>query len=69
MTTVVDARGLSCPQPVILARKAIQAGLFPITVLVDAPNSRDNVRRMAAKQGLTVRIEQSGDEFELTLSR
>ena len=35
MAHTVDARGLSCPQPVILARKAVQAGEFPIAVLVE----------------------------------
>ena len=46
---VVDARGLSCPQPVILARTAIQTAKFPIEVLVDTVTSRENVRRAAEK--------------------
>ena len=40
MTYTVDARGLSCPQPVILARRAIEAGKFPIEVLVGTVTSR-----------------------------
>lgn len=35
MSKNVDARGLSCPQPVILSQKAIQAGDFPVEVFVD----------------------------------
>ncbi len=69
MATTVDARGLSCPQPVIMARKAIEAGQFPIEVLVDTVTSRENVRRMAEKAGLQVQIEARGDEFKLTLSK
>ena len=69
MTQAVDARGLSCPQPVILARKAIAEGRFPIEVLVDSVTSRDNVRRMAERQGCTVQVQQSGDEFRLMLKR
>jgi tRNA 2-thiouridine synthesizing protein A len=65
----VDARGLSCPQPVILARSAIQAGKFPIEVMVDTVTSRENVRRAAEKLGCTVKIEELGDEFKLTLAR
>jgi tRNA 2-thiouridine synthesizing protein A len=65
----VDARGLSCPQPVILARTAIQAGKFPIEVMVDTVTSRENVRRAAEKLGCTVKIEELGDEFKLTLAR
>ena len=65
----VDARGLSCPQQVILARTAIQAGKFPIEVMVDTVTSRENVRRAAEKLGCTVKIEALGDEFKLTLAR
>ena len=65
----VDARGLSCPQPVILAKKAIEAGQFPIQVLVETVTSRENVRRMAEKAGYKVTVEQSGDEFKLTISK
>ena len=69
MNKQVDARGLSCPQPVILARKAIQEGVFPIEVLVETVTSRENVRRMAEKQGLKVAVEPSGDEWLLKLSK
>jgi TusA-related sulfurtransferase len=65
----VDARGLSCPQPVILARQAIEAGQFPIQVLVETVTSRENVRRMAERAGYTVTVEQTGDEFKLTISK
>lgn len=65
----VDARGLSCPEPVILARQAITAGQFPIEVLVDSVTSRENVRRMAEKAGCKVAIAQAGDEFKLTLRK
>ena len=67
MTYTVDARGLSCPQPVILARRAIEAGKFPIEVLVETVTSRENVRRAAEKLGCAVQVEDLGDEFKLTL--
>lgn len=69
MSTQVDARGLSCPQPVILAKKAIAAGSFPIVVMVDTVTSRENVRRMAEKQGLKVAISATREGFELTITR
>jgi tRNA 2-thiouridine synthesizing protein A len=65
----VDARGLSCPQPVILAKQAIEAGQFPIQMLVETVTSRENVRRMAERAGYTVTVEQTGDEFKLTISK
>jgi tRNA 2-thiouridine synthesizing protein A len=69
MAYTVDARGLSCPQPVILARNAIKAGHFPIEVLVETVTSRENVRRAAEKLGCTVLVEAWADEFRLTLQR
>jgi len=69
MAHSVDARGLSCPQPVIRARNAIQAGEFPIEVLVETVTSRENVRRAAQKLGCTVKVEDLGDEFKLTLTK
>ena len=35
MSQIVDARGLSCPQPVLLTKKAVDKGEFPIEVLVE----------------------------------
>jgi tRNA 2-thiouridine synthesizing protein A len=69
MAGTVDARGFSCPQPVILTRNAINAGEFPIKVLVETVTSRENVRRAAEKLGCTVQVEEMGDEFKLTLTK
>ncbi len=70
MAKVVDARGLSCPQPVILTKKAMKVGEFPIEVLVETVTSRQNVRRVAEKAGLRVQVEEvQGDEFKLTISK
>jgi tRNA 2-thiouridine synthesizing protein A len=69
MTKVVDARGFSCPQPVIMTRKAIQTGEFPIEVLVETVTSRENVRRASQKLGCRVAVEEMGDEFKLTITK
>lgn len=65
----VDARGLSCPQPVILTRHALNQGVLPIQVLVDTGTSRDNVTRMAQSLGYRVSVEAKGDQFVLTIER
>jgi len=69
MTTTVDARGFSCPQPVIMARKAISEGKYPVEVLVDTVTSRENVRRMAQMQGCKVEILTQGDDFKVIITR
>ena len=69
MSQTVDARGLSCPQPVLLTKQAVDKGEFPIEVLVETVTSRENVRRMAENWGCKVQVEEMGDEFKLTLVR
>ena len=69
MATVVDARGLSCPQPVIMTRNAIRDGEFPIEILVETATSRENVRRAAQRLGCAVQVEEFGEEFKLTLAK
>ena len=44
----VDARGLSCPQPAMLAQEALQKlGKGTIEVLVDSSTARENAARLA----------------------
>jgi len=69
MSVQVDARGFSCPQPVIMTRRALEKGEFPIVVLVETVTSRENVRRVAEKAGLQVHVEESGNEFKLTITK
>lgn len=69
MTTTVDARGYSCPQPVMMTRKALKEGKFPIVVLVETVTSRENVRRTAERAGCQVKITGQGDEFKLTITK
>ncbi|BDU78769.1 sulfurtransferase-like selenium metabolism protein YedF [Mesoterricola sediminis] len=45
----LDTRGLACPQPVILVRKALaERGRVPLEVLADAGAARENLLKFAA---------------------
>jgi tRNA 2-thiouridine synthesizing protein A len=58
----VDARGLSCPEPAMLARQAIQKySKGTIEVLVDSGTARENVARLAKNAGWKVNIEGQPD--------
>lgn len=62
----VDARGLDCPQPVILTRKAfLEAPGETLLVIVDNQVARDNVLKMTQSLGGSPEVEQSGDEFRI----
>jgi tRNA 2-thiouridine synthesizing protein A len=58
----VDARGLSCPQPVLLARRALKAAQSgALEILVDSGTARDNVARLGTKEGWSVAVEEQAD--------
>jgi TusA-related sulfurtransferase len=70
MAETVDARGLSCPQPVILTRAALQVTRDrQILVLVDTMTQVYNCTRAAEKLGWQANYEEKGDVFELTLNK
>jgi len=55
MSKTIDARGLSCPQPVLMTLDAIKSGeTGEMTVLVDNKASRENVSRAATSKGWAV---------------
>ncbi len=68
MKKEIDARGLACPQPVILTRKALQDN-DEIVVVVDNVTARENVKRMAQSQGCEVVIEGDGKDIRIHMTR
>ncbi|MCI8347924.1 MAG: hypothetical protein HFE74_00640 [Firmicutes bacterium] len=52
---LVDARGCSCPQPVIMTKKALEKE-SKLEVLVDNNTAMNNVTRLAKSQGCTVTV-------------
>ena len=71
MSVIVDAKGLSCPQPVLLTLneiKKVKKG--EITVLVDTVTSRENVSRAAIAQGWTLKnVEAEGDGYRISITK
>ena len=67
MAKEIDARGLSCPQPVFLTLKAIEEGQFPIKVTVDNATAKANIRRMAQGKKYNVSIDEKGEDIILTI--
>ena len=63
----VDARGLSCPEPVMLMLDAIAQESGPVTVVVDNATARDNVAHMAEERGRKVTVAAEGSNFRLLL--
>jgi len=71
MPATVDARGLSCPQPVIMTLNEIKNGKeTDIIVLVDTDTSRENVTRAAESQGCTISdVSPEGEGYRITIRK
>ena len=62
---ILDARGLSCPQPVMLVNRAIKEGLKNFEVLVSSEVSKENVIRAAAKAGYSSDAKEEGEAIRI----
>lgn len=70
MAERIDARGLSCPQPVILMRKALEnAGGGEVIVEVDTMTHVQNCSRAAEQLGWDVDHQKQGEVYELKLTK
>ncbi|WP_028841784.1 sulfurtransferase TusA family protein [Thermodesulfobacterium hveragerdense] len=71
MPEVVDARGLSCPEPVLRTLKAIKAlGQGELEIWVDNPTAKENVIRAAKTSGWNVvEIKELPDSIKLVIKK
>lgn len=62
----IDARGLECPQPVIMTKKALEE-VTEVTTVVDNEVARDNIRRFGENGGYGVTVVEGNGDIEVTL--
>jgi selenium metabolism protein YedF len=69
-TDIVDTRGLACPQPVILTRRALETSLQDkITVIADSETARDNIVKMAQSLSCGVEVDRRGPDFYISITK
>ncbi len=54
MNNLIDTRGYSCPEPVIMVKDALVSGADVYTVLSDNRTSLENITRYAEHAGYSV---------------
>ena len=71
MAVTVDAKGLSCPQPMMMTLDKIKTSREKeIIVLVDTDTSKENVIRAAKSQGCRVEdVTAKGETYRVTIKR
>ena len=69
MTKIVDARGLNCPQPVILTKRVMDENSGEeILTMVDNSSALENVSKLAVSQDYTFTVESQGTEYHIHMS-
>lgn len=66
---MIDARGYSCPEPVIMLSKAIQSKDAEYDMIVDNRAAVENITRFADHSGYAVAVTPQGSDFALHLTR
>lgn len=58
---IVDARGLSCPEPILVTKNAVREyGKAAFSVQVSSPTARDNVNRWLQGEGRSIAVKEEG---------
>ncbi|NLV89275.1 MAG: preprotein translocase subunit TatB [Tissierellia bacterium] len=69
MANIVDARGRSCPEPVIMTKNAIDNNLTDLEVLVDTNVAVENITRFVKGKGFKVTVEENDGEYKLKINK
>lgn len=67
--SLIDARGRSCPEPVLITKKSLELHSEGIKVLVDNTTARDNIKRFAGNLRYSVKIDKKDEDFILTIQK
>lgn len=67
---MLDARGQSCPIPVVMVQNEVKkSSPNELQVKVDAMVCVENIKRYAASQGYAVEVDEADGEYTLTLKK
>jgi len=64
----IDARGRSCPEPVMMVQKQFKAN-DELEVLVDNICAIQNITRFAENKGASISVSGEGDEYTLIIKK
>ena len=66
---MIDARGRSCPEPVLMLRKAMTSKEASYEIMVDNRVSVENITRYGQHEGYRVTVEEQEDDYLLRLEK
>ncbi|MCL2766477.1 MAG: sulfurtransferase TusA family protein [Peptococcaceae bacterium] len=65
----IDARGLACPEPVLLTKRTVDAGEKMFDVLVDDEIPVENIKRFCDSNNCSLTQERLTDFWKLSITR
>lgn len=69
MANLIDARGRSCPEPVILTKQSLEKDQSGLKILVDSNVAVENITRFAENKGYSVNVKDYDEDFEITIKK
>jgi len=69
MSNIIDARGRSCPEPVIMTKNALDSSSKSIKILVDSHVAVENITRFASGKGFKVEVMEKSSDFEINIKK
>ena len=70
MANILDARGRSCPEPVIMTKNEINKNPNSgFKILVDTYVAVENITRFAEGKGYNVSVDKNNEEFEINIKK
>ena len=66
---MIDARGRSCPEPVIMIKKAMESKESSYEMMADNRVSVENVTRFAQHNGYQVKVTEQSEEYLLNITK
>lgn len=66
---MIDARGLSCPEPLVLVRKALETKENICEIIVDSKVAKENILKFASSRSYTIKVEENKDEYKITIRK
>jgi len=59
----IDTRGMSCPQPVLMTKNALDKNPKGVDIIVDNNTAKGNVERFLKNSGFKYSIKEEGEDF------
>ncbi len=69
MSNQIDVRGLSCPQPVLLTKKALADNPEKLQIVADNDVAVENISYFCKKQGYKIDVTEDGEEYQIIVSK